>query len=141
MTAERVRRSTASSRNRFAPHAARRWIAIPILLALLGAGAGVAVGYTAKPSAEALLLVQTDATDAVESERAVESTAIELNTSGFFSAVVRGTGKDPRDLQARTRIAVKAELPHLVHCRNGAFHRSGRGRDQSDCQRSPRCHG
>jgi hypothetical protein len=51
--------------------------------------------------------VQTDATDAVESEQAVESTAVELNTRGFFSAVVRGTGKDPQDLQARTRIAVK----------------------------------
>jgi hypothetical protein len=107
MTAKHARRSTASSRNRFAPRAARRWIAIPILLALLGAGAGVAVGYTAKPSAETLLLVQTDATDAVASERAVESTAIELNTRGFFSAVVRGTGKDPQDQQARTRIAVK----------------------------------
>jgi hypothetical protein len=100
MTAGRVRRSSA-------PHAARRWIAIPILLALLGAAAGVAVGYKAKPSAEALLLVQTDATEAVASERALESTAIELNTSGFFNAVVRGTGKDASALKARTRIAPK----------------------------------
>jgi hypothetical protein len=107
MTADRVRRSTASSRNRGAPHAARRWIAIPILLALLGAGAGAAVGFAAKPSAETLLLVKPDATDAAGSERALESTAIELNTRGFFSRVVRGTGKDPQDLQARTRIAAK----------------------------------
>ena len=140
MTAKRVRRSTASSRNRFAPRAARRWIAIPILLALLGAGAGVAVGYTAKPSAETLLLVQTDATDAVESEQAVESTAVELNTSGFFSAVVRGTGKDPQRPPGAYPYRRQAELPRFVYCRDGAFHRSGRGRDQGDCQRSPRCH-
>ena len=57
--------------------------------------------------------MQTDATDAAGSERAVESTAIELNTRGFFSAVVRGTGKDPRDLQARTRIAVKPNS-HII---------------------------
>jgi hypothetical protein len=107
MTVKHARRSTASSRKRFAPHAARRWIAIPILLAILGAGAGVAVGYTAKPSAETLLVVQSDTTDAAASDQAVESTAIEFNTRGFFSGVVRGTGKDPRDLQARTRIAVK----------------------------------
>jgi hypothetical protein len=107
MTAERVRRSPGSSRNRFAPHAARRWMAIPILLALLGGAAGVAVAYTAKPSAEALLLIQTDATDDAGSERTLESTAIELNTRGFFDDVVRGTGKDPGDLRARTRIAAK----------------------------------
>jgi hypothetical protein len=51
--------------------------------------------------------VKADATDAAGSERALESTAIELNTRGFFSRVVRGTGKDPQDLQARTRIAAK----------------------------------
>jgi hypothetical protein len=107
MTVKHARRSNASSRNRFAPHAARRWIAIPILLAVLGAGAGIAVGYAAKPSAEILLLVQTDATDAAASEQAVETTAIEFNTRSFFSGVVRGTGKDPRDLQVRSRIAVK----------------------------------
>jgi hypothetical protein len=93
----------SSSWNRFASQAARRWVAIPLLLAFLMASIGFALGYTAKPSAEALLLVQADATDAA----AAESTALEFNTLGFFDTVTRGTGKDPRDLLVRTRITAK----------------------------------
>ena len=99
--------TTSPSWNRTASHAVRRWIAIPFLLALLGAGAGVALGYAAKPSAEALLLVQTESTEALAKEQAVENAAIELNTIGFFKDVVRGNGKNPADLQRRTRIAAK----------------------------------
>jgi hypothetical protein len=93
----------SSSWNRIASWAVRRWVAIPLLLSFLMASIGVALGYTAKPSAEALLLVQADATDTA----AAESMALELNTLGFFTTVTRGTGKAPKDLQARTRIAAK----------------------------------
>jgi hypothetical protein len=92
-----------SSWNRLASQAARKWIAIPLLLALLAASIGVAVGYTAMPSAEALVLVQADATDT----DAAQSTSLEFNTLGFFTAVTQRTGTDPKDLQARTRITAK----------------------------------
>jgi hypothetical protein len=93
----------SSSWNRFASRAARKWVAIPLMLAILMASIGLALGYTAKPSAETLLLVQADAAETA----AAETTALELDTLGFFNTVTRGTGKDPRDLQARTRITAK----------------------------------
>ena len=46
--------------------AARRWLALPVILGILGLGAGLVAGFAARPSAQALLVVETTAADAAE---------------------------------------------------------------------------
>ena len=93
--------------SRSAGAATRRWVALPLLLALLGALAGLAVGSLARPQAEALLVVQTDAQDGAGMERAAENAAVELATSPVFDAAATATGTTTADLRARTQIATR----------------------------------
>ena len=85
--------------------AARRWIVLPLALALLGGAAGYVAATSSPASAEALLLVRTDAFDNTSQQLAAENAAVELDTLEVFTAAAKKTGGDPRDLKSRTEIA------------------------------------
>ena len=98
--------------------AVRRWVYIPLGLAIVGAVAGGYVGSSAKPSAEALLLVKTDAIDGQGMERAVESEALKLNAQTLFNlAAERGTTAD--DLRSRTKIGARPKT-QIIYVRTTA---------------------
>jgi hypothetical protein len=85
--------------------AARRWIVLPLALALIGGAAGYVAATSSPASAEALLLVRTDAFDNTSQQLAAENAAVELDTLEVFTAAAKKTGGDPRDLKSRTEIA------------------------------------
>jgi hypothetical protein len=87
--------------------AARRWVYIPLGLAIVGAVAGGYVGSVAKPSAEALLLVKSEAIDGQGMERTVESEALQLKTQTLFDMAAGRAGVTPDSLRARTKIGAK----------------------------------
>lgn len=95
------------SSNRSAGSAARRWFVIPLVLGLLGAAVGYFVGSTSKASAEALLLVRSDASDVAGRQLAAENTAVQLNTSETFTAAAQRVGEDGNDLQQRSQIGTR----------------------------------
>jgi hypothetical protein len=84
--------------------AVRRWILVPLVLALLGGVAGTVAGNSSKASAEALLLVQVDPSLGTV-DIAAENAAVELGTRETFTAAAKTTGADARDLQERSEIA------------------------------------
>ena len=86
-------------------HALRRWIILPIALGLIGAAAGLVAGDAAKPSAEALLRVESAASDGTGMQIVLESTVLELDTAPIYTAAAEETGTTPADLRARTQIA------------------------------------
>lgn len=86
-------------------NALRRWIIVPIVLALVGAAAGLVAGTAAKPSAEALLRVDSAATDGTAMKMVQESTMLEMDTAPIYNAAANKTGTSPADLRARTKIA------------------------------------
>jgi hypothetical protein len=86
--------------------AARRWVYIPLVLAMVGAVAGSYVGSSVRPSAEALLLVKSDAMDGQGMERAVESEALRLNTQTLFNLAAK-PGATADNLRARTKIGAR----------------------------------
>lgn len=86
-------------------NALRRWIIIPIVLGLLGAAAGLVAGTMAKPSAEALLRVESAATDGTAMKIVQESTMLELDTAPMYNAAAQESGTTPTNLRARTQIA------------------------------------
>ena len=86
--------------------AARRWVYIPLALAMVGAVAGSYVGSSVRPSAEALLLVKSDAIDGQGMERAVESEALKLNTQTLFDLVAK-PGATADDLRSRTKMGAR----------------------------------
>ena len=88
-------------------NAVRRWAYIPILLAALGAISGGLVGMAARPSAEALVSVNSTAVDGAGLERATESAALAMSTIGLFTEAGRQAAVDPGDLRGRTKIGVK----------------------------------
>jgi hypothetical protein len=83
----------------------RRWIIVPIVLALLGAAAGLVAGSMAKPSAEALLRVDSSAVDGTAMKMVQESTMLEMDTAPIYYAAANKTGTTPGDLRTRTQIA------------------------------------
>ena len=85
----------------------RRWAFIPILMSALLASAGWVVGTIAKPSAEALLIVHTDALDGDGMERATEGAALTLSTATAFERAAQRAGVEVQDLRGRTRIAAE----------------------------------
>lgn len=95
------------SSSRSAGSAARRWFVIPLMLALLAAAAGFIIGSTSKASAEALLLVRTDASDGQGRQLAAENTAVELNTREIFAAAAEKIGETTDNLQMRSQIGTR----------------------------------
>lgn len=98
-------RPQSSSWSRSAIPSARRWLALPVILAVLGAGAGVAAGATSKASAEALLLVRASTSSSGGVDNVAANAALQLNTSEIFSSAAEKTGGDAVDLQERSQIA------------------------------------
>jgi hypothetical protein len=94
-------------RGRALANAFRRWAFIPILVAGLLASAGWLVGTIAKPSAESLLIVQTDALDSQGMDRDTESAALTLSTATAFERAAQRAGVDVSDLRSRTRIGAQ----------------------------------
>ena len=88
-------------------HAVRRWVFIPIVLAVLGAVAGGLVGMAARPSAEALVSVQTTSIDGAALERLAESAALALGTRPLFKVAAQQVGDDADDLRSRTKVRAK----------------------------------
>ena len=88
-------------------HAVRRWVVIPIVLAVLGAVAGGLVGMAARPSAEALVSVRTTAVDGAALERATESAALAMGTRPLFNTAAKQLGADADDLRNRTKVGAK----------------------------------
>jgi hypothetical protein len=86
--------------------AARRWVYIPLVLAMVGAVTGSYVGSSVRPSAEALLLVKSAAIDGQGMERDVESEALKLNTQTLFDLAAK-PGDTANDLRARTKIGAR----------------------------------
>jgi hypothetical protein len=86
-------------------NALRRWIILPIALGLIGAAAGLVAGDAAKPSAEALLRVESAASDGTGMQIVQESTVLELDTAPIYTAAADETGTTAADLRARTQIA------------------------------------
>jgi hypothetical protein len=88
-------------------NAVRRWAYIPILLAALGGLTGGLVGMAARPSAEALVSVQSSAVDGAGLQRAAESAALAVRTMPVFTEAARKASADPGDLRGRTKIGAK----------------------------------
>jgi hypothetical protein len=88
-------------------HAARRWAVIPLLLAIVGGVAGGLVGMRAKPSAEALISVQSNAVDGAGLERAAESAGLAMGTRPLYRTAAWQVGADPDDLRNRTKVGAK----------------------------------
>ena len=88
-------------------HAVRRWAFIPLLLAVVGAVAGGLVGVKARPSAEALISVQSTAVDGAGLERAAESAGLAMSTRSLYKAAAQQVGVDPDDLRNRTKVGAK----------------------------------
>ena len=86
-------------------NALRRWIIVPIALAFAGAFAGLLVGSMAKPSAEALLRVDSSAVDGTAMKMVQESTMLEMDTAPIYGAAADVTDTTPADLRARTQLA------------------------------------
>lgn len=84
--------------------AVRRWIAVPLVLAVLGGLCGGVAGATSKASAEALLLVQADVQSG-NTDLAAENAAVQLKTREIFNAAAVATNGDATDLQTRSEIA------------------------------------
>lgn len=87
----------------------RRWIVLPIALALAGAAAGLLAGTVLRPSAEAMLRVESAANDGAGMQMVQESTVLELNTAPIYDVAAAATGTTPADLRARTQIAAVNE--------------------------------
>ena len=85
--------------------AVRRLWVLPLLLAILGAGAGAWAGDAAQPSAEALVRVDTVADDSEAMSRAVQTVVQELDTAPVFAAAAEQTGGTGTELRQRTQIA------------------------------------
>ena len=102
MTRQASQASTSWSRS--VVPSARRWIAIPLALAVLGGAAGVAAGASSKDSAEALLLVRSTALDSNGLDRAAANVALQLDTREVYAAAAEEIGGDPVDLQTRTEV-------------------------------------
>ncbi len=84
-----------------------RWYFLPLGLALVAALAGgLAAGLT-RPTAEALVSLNTDQMDATGMARASETMVREMRTDAVFNEASRtlGDSSDPLDLRDRTRIA------------------------------------
>ena len=94
-----------STWSRTAVPAARRWVVIPLVLAILGGVAGVTAGATSKASAEALLLVRDNPTSGVSSDLIAENAAVQLSTREIFTAAAAAAGSDIESLQQRSEIA------------------------------------
>lgn len=87
--------------------ALKRLFYIPVGLAVLGAIAGgVAAGVT-RPTAEALVSLSIDQTDATSVARASETMVREIRTDAVFNEASRALGEnsDPTELRDRTRVA------------------------------------
>lgn len=98
-------RPQASSWSRSAIPSARRWIVLPVILAVLGGGAGLAAGATSQASAQALLLVRASTSSNGSTDGIAANAALQLNTREVFQAAAEKTGGDAVDLQKRTQIA------------------------------------
>ena len=88
-------------------HAVRRWALIPLVLAVLGAVAGGLAGIRARPSAEALVSVQSAAVDGAGLERAAESAVLAMSTKPLYKSAAQLVGADPDDLRNRTKVGAK----------------------------------
>ena len=86
-------------------NALRRWMLVPIVLALLGAGVGLFAGSRGDPSAEALLRVESSATDGAAMNIVQESTVLELDSAPIYGAAAKSSGTTGSDLRTRTQIA------------------------------------
>lgn len=86
-------------------NALRRWIVVPIVLALVGAAAGLIAGNLGRPSAEALLRVDSSAADGTAMKMVQESTMLEMDTAPIYNAAAGKTSTTAADLRARTQIA------------------------------------
>jgi hypothetical protein len=84
--------------------ALRRWIALPIGLAILGAALGLVIGTQAKPSAVVLLRVESSASDGAAMKTVQESTVLELDTAPIYSAAA-SSDTTAGELRSRTAIA------------------------------------
>lgn len=86
-------------------NALRRWIVVPIVLAMVGAAAGLVAGSLAKPSAEALLRVDSSAADGTAMKMVQESTMLEMDTAPVYNRAASASGTTAAELRARTQIA------------------------------------
>ncbi len=84
--------------------ALRRWIILPVGLAILGAALGLWIGTQAKPSAAVLLRVESSAVDGAAMKTVQESTVLELDTAPIYSAAA-GSDTTAGELRSRTAIA------------------------------------
>lgn len=82
----------------------RRWIAVPLVLAVLGGLAGVAAGLSSQASAEALLLVRGSSVDSTGVDRAAANAALELDTRETYAVAAERLNIDAIDLRRRTEV-------------------------------------
>ncbi|SDS94885.1 hypothetical protein [Microlunatus soli] len=90
---------------RSAINALRRWLVLPIVLAALGAAAGLYAGSRAKPSAEAILRAESSAVDGAAMKIVQQSAVLELDTASVYQAAAKASGSTAADLRTRTQIA------------------------------------
>lgn len=92
------------SRSRTFSFAARRWLILPIALGIVGFGAGLGAGVMARPSAEALVRVNSASTDPDAVERAVTSAALELDSVQVYQTAAKKLGVATEELRLRSKI-------------------------------------
>lgn len=102
---DRVNATSYDPWARSALNSLRRWLILPLVLAGLGAIAGLYVAGQTRPSAEAVLrVVETQAVDGAAMRIVQESTVVELDTAPIYEAAADASGITARDLRTRTQI-------------------------------------
>lgn len=102
---DRVNATSYDPWARSALNSLRRWLILPLVLAGLGAIAGLYVAGQTRPSAEAVLrVVETQAVDGSAMRIVQESTVVELDTAPIYEAAADASGITARDLRTRTQI-------------------------------------
>ncbi len=102
---DRVNATSYDPWARSALNSLRRWLILPLVLAGLGAIAGLYVAGQTRPSAEAVLrVVGTQAGDGAAMRIVQESTVVELDTAPIYEAAADASGITARDLRTRTQI-------------------------------------
>ncbi len=84
----------------------RRWWWVPAILAVLGAGVGLAAGVSSPKTAEALLAVRITSDNPDALSRAATSAVTEVSTGEVYAAAAQVLGESAADLRARSQVLV-----------------------------------
>ena len=84
----------------------RRWWWVPMMLAVLGAGVGLAAGVNSPKTAEALLAVHISSDNPDALSRAATSAVTEVSTQEVYAGAAQARGGNAAGLRSRSQVLV-----------------------------------